>query len=65
MLEHGGTLADMPAFREELTTLIGRLVRHRQAGGDLVYEAYSVDLGGQGDPAGTARAGSEPSGDTA
>ena len=46
VLEHGGQLADMPAFREELTALIGRLVRHRQAGGDRVYEAYSVDLGG-------------------
>jgi hypothetical protein len=48
VLEHGGQLADMPAFREELTVLLGRLVRHRQAGGDLVYEAYSVDLGGSG-----------------
>lgn len=48
VLEHGGQLADMPAFREELTALLGRLVRHRQAGGDLVYEAYSVDLGGSG-----------------
>lgn len=46
VLEHGGTLADLPAFREELTTLLGRLVRHRQAGCDLVYEAYEVDLGG-------------------
>ena len=46
ILEHGGQLADLPAFREELTALVGCLVRHRQAGGDLVYEAYSVDLGG-------------------
>jgi len=48
VLEHGGQLADLPAFREELTTLVGRLIRHRQAGGDLVYEAYEVDLGGMG-----------------
>jgi hypothetical protein len=48
VLEHGGTLADLPVFREELTVLMGRLVRHRQKGGDLVYEAYDVDLGGQG-----------------
>ncbi len=48
ILEHGGTIADLPAFREELTTLMGRLVRHRQKGGDLVYDAYDVDLGGQG-----------------
>jgi hypothetical protein len=48
VLEHGGTTADLPAFREELTTLMGRLVRHRQKGSDLVYEAFEVDIGGQG-----------------
>jgi hypothetical protein len=48
VLEHGGTMADLPVFREELTILMGRLVRHRQKGGDLVYEAYDVDLGGSG-----------------
>jgi hypothetical protein len=48
VLEHGGTMADLPVFREELTVLMGRLVRHRQKGGDLVYEAYDVDLGGSG-----------------
>lgn len=48
VLEHGGTVADLPAFREEVTTLMGQLVRHRQKGADLVYEAYSVDLGGSG-----------------
>jgi hypothetical protein len=48
VLEHGGTVADLPAFREEVTTLMGKLVRHRQKGADLVYEAYSVDLGGSG-----------------
>ncbi|GAA6525466.1 hemerythrin domain-containing protein [Intrasporangium sp. DVR] len=47
-LEQGAQLPDLSAFREELTTLVGRLVRHRQAGGDLVYEAYNVDLGGMG-----------------
>jgi hypothetical protein len=46
ILEHGGTTADLPAFREEMTVLVGRLVRHRQRGGDLVHEAYHVDLGG-------------------
>ncbi|GAA1504961.1 hypothetical protein GCM10009740_39930 [Terrabacter terrae] len=46
VLEHGGTIGDLPVFREELTVLVGRLVRHRQRGGDLVYEAYDVDLGG-------------------
>ena len=48
VLEHGGTMADLPVFREEVTDLMGRLVRHRQTGSDLVYEAYEVDLGGQG-----------------
>ena len=28
------------------TQLLGALVRHRQAGSDLVYEAYAVDIGG-------------------
>ena len=46
VIEHGGTLADLPIFREELTELVGRLVRHRHKGGDLVHEAYDVDLGG-------------------
>lgn len=40
--------ADLRAIREEITELVGLLVRHRQRGGDLVYEAYSVDIGGQG-----------------
>ncbi|EWT03292.1 hypothetical protein N865_18910 [Intrasporangium oryzae NRRL B-24470] len=48
VLEHGGTMADLPAFREELTLLVRRLRRHRQTGADLVYEAYDVDLGGSG-----------------
>jgi len=33
--------------RESGMTLLGRLVRHRQAGADLVYEAYQSDVGGQ------------------
>ncbi|HET7398177.1 MAG TPA: hemerythrin domain-containing protein [Intrasporangium sp.] len=46
-LEEGdGASGDLPAFREEVTLLLGRLVRHRQTGTDLVYEAYEVDLGG-------------------
>jgi len=39
---------DLAALRERATTLVGELVRHRQRGGDLVYEAYAVDIGGQG-----------------
>lgn len=36
------------AHREAATRLIGMLVRHRQRGSDLTYEAYEVDLGGMG-----------------
>ncbi|MGN6752949.1 MAG: hypothetical protein ACTHJJ_10400 [Intrasporangium sp.] len=46
VLEHGGTVADLPVFREELGDLMGRLVRHRELGGRLIYEAFQVDLGG-------------------
>jgi hypothetical protein len=27
--------------------LLGLLVRHRQRGSDLVYEAYELDIGGE------------------
>ena len=30
------------------TELVGRVVRHRQRGADLIYEAYEVDIGGSG-----------------
>ncbi|MDT0214141.1 hypothetical protein Q9R29_09600 [Rothia sp. ARF10] len=36
------------AHREAATELVGRLVRHRQRGADLIYEAYEVDIGGSG-----------------
>jgi len=36
------------AHREAATLLLGLLVRHRQRGSDLTYEAYEVDLGGAG-----------------
>ena len=36
------------AHREAATELVGRVVRHRQRGADLIYEAYEVDIGGQG-----------------
>jgi hypothetical protein len=32
--------------RDDLQRLIGRIVRHRQKGADLVWEAYNVDIGG-------------------
>ena len=40
--------ADLADLREDATILVGELVRHRQRGGDLVYEAYAVDIGGEG-----------------
>lgn len=47
-LENGEATADLSTFREDVTSLIGQLVRHRQKGSDLIYEAYEVDLGGSG-----------------
>jgi hypothetical protein len=31
--------------REDVNVIIGRLIRHRQYDADLIYEAYSVDVG--------------------
>ena len=32
--------------RDDLQRLIGQVIRHRQKGADLVWEAYNVDIGG-------------------
>ena len=32
--------------RDDLQRLLGQIVRHRQHGADLVWEAYNVDIGG-------------------
>ncbi|MEX0755171.1 MAG: hypothetical protein WD556_08665 [Actinomycetota bacterium] len=32
--------------RDETQRLLGRIVRHRQRGADLVWEAYNLDIGG-------------------
>jgi hypothetical protein len=37
---------DVARLRERGTKLLGRLVRHRQRGADLIYEAFACDLGG-------------------
>jgi len=37
---------DVEPIREQATGLLGRLVRHRQRGADLIYEAYATDIGG-------------------
>jgi hypothetical protein len=38
---------DVDRVRDPGTALLGRLVRHRQRGSDLVYEAYEFDIGGE------------------
>jgi len=32
--------------RNDIQRLLGRIVRHRQLGSDLVWEAYNLDIGG-------------------
>jgi hypothetical protein len=41
----GNQPAAVAAVRRRVTTLLGRLTIHRQAGSDLVFEAYNVDIG--------------------
>lgn len=43
----GAPAPDVDRIRDIGTTLLGHLARHRQRGADLVFEAYSVDLGGE------------------
>ncbi|MCE7884294.1 MAG: hypothetical protein DYH08_10615 [Actinobacteria bacterium ATB1] len=38
---------DPEAVRVKGTELLGLLARHRQRGADAVYDAYSVDIGGE------------------
>ncbi len=42
-----GVVVDVDSVRELGTALLGRLVRHRQRGSDLVFEAYECDIGGE------------------
>jgi hypothetical protein len=37
---------DVGDLRERATRLLGHLIRHRQQGADLIYEAYETDIGG-------------------
>lgn len=41
-----GANRSLDRVRERGTVLLMRLVRHRQRGSDLVYDAYEVDIGG-------------------
>jgi hemerythrin HHE cation binding domain-containing protein len=38
---------DLDSARDLGTALLSRLIRHRQRGADLVYEAYATDIGGE------------------
>jgi hypothetical protein len=40
-------IEDADRIRDLCTALLGRLVRHRQRGSDLVFEAYQFDIGGE------------------
>ncbi|RYP86281.1 hypothetical protein EKO23_10025 [Nocardioides guangzhouensis] len=40
-------IGGVDTVRDLGTTLLGRLVRHRQRGSDLVFEAYEFDIGGE------------------
>ena len=42
-----GQQVDLEQVRRRLTRVLGRLVRHRQQGAELIYEAYAVDIGGE------------------
>lgn len=48
-LEHeevGGENWPIDKARDDLQRFIGSVIRHRQKGADLVWEAYNVDIGG-------------------
>jgi hypothetical protein len=44
--EIGGVGWPLDDARDDLQRFIGRVIRHRQRGADLVWEAYNVDIGG-------------------
>jgi hypothetical protein len=45
-VEIGGLPWPLDDARDDLQRFIGRVIRHRQKGADLVWEAYNVDIGG-------------------
>ena len=46
LVQPAHAIEDVEQVRALGTSLLGRIVRHRQRGADLVYEAYEVDVGG-------------------
>ncbi len=45
-VEIGGLEWPLDDARDDLQRFIGAVIRHRQRGADLVWEAYNVDIGG-------------------
>ncbi len=45
-VEIGGEEWPLESARDDLQRFIGTVIRHRQRGADLVWEAYNVDIGG-------------------
>jgi hypothetical protein len=45
-VEIGGLEWPLDDARDDLQRFIGKVIRHRQKGADLVWEAYNVDIGG-------------------
>jgi hypothetical protein len=43
-----GNDRDVDEVRDDLQRFLGKVVRHRQHGADLVWEAYNLDIGGMG-----------------
>ena len=43
----GGDEWPLERARDDFQRFIGIIIRHRQRGADLVWEAYNVDIGGQ------------------
>jgi hypothetical protein len=41
-----GSAWPLDQARDDLQRLLGQIVRHRQLGSDLVWEAYNLDIGG-------------------
>lgn len=41
-----GTTWSLEEARDDIQRLFGKIVRHRQLGSDLVWEAYNLDIGG-------------------
>ena len=40
-------IEDVDRVRDLGPALLGRLVRHRQRGSDLMFDAYDYDIGGE------------------